>query len=121
MRTRYSLRRWDMRTGRTQSVEFFVRATEGKAGRKFCFTMKIRGRLTWHSNRGTRKQFMRRCGRRGGRRGAFIRLRMDRGADSTARKMAATIGSRLRGMGCLPKGWGESELPLRRAVRGGFT
>src|SRR5258706_8522723 len=97
MRTRFLLRRWDMRTGRMRNAEFSVQAMEGKAGRKYCSTMKIPERLTWHSNRGTRKQFMPRFGRRGGRRGTFIRLRMGRGADSTVRKTAATIGSRCRG------------------------
>src|SRR2546425_7757344 len=120
MRTRFLLRRWDMRTGRTRSAGFFVRTMEEKTGRKYCFTMKIPVRLTWHSNRETRKQSMRRCGKRGGRRGTFIRLRMGRGAGFTVRKTAAIIGSRWRDMDCLPRGWGESELRLHRAVRGGF-
>ena len=91
---RVLLRRWDTPTGQMRNAAFFVRMTEGKTGRRFCSTMRTPGRLTWRSNRGIQKRFLPRFGRRDGRRGTFIRLRMGRGAGSTVQRMAATIGNR---------------------------
>jgi hypothetical protein len=72
----------------------FVRKTGEKAGRRFYSATRTPGRLIWRSSRGIQNQFTRHCGRRGGRRGVFIRLRMGPGAGCIVRKTAATTGSR---------------------------
>src|SRR6267143_290716 len=88
-RIEFLWRRWVMRTGRTRSAGCFVRKMGERAGKRFCFTMKTPERSIWRSSRGIRRRFLRHCGRREGRRGAFTRLRMDREADFIGRWMEA--------------------------------
>jgi len=94
----------------------FVRMTEGEAA-KILFHDENTGAIDWRSSRDT-KHYGRAMADAAAAVETFIRLKWA-GSGPIVRRMPATIGTG-DGHGLLRKDSDESELRLRRAIRGGF-
>ncbi len=108
------------RTAPIRSGECIGRTTAARLGKKCCSRTTMSGRLIWRSTRKTRERFTRRFGIRAVRRGAFIRLRMARGAEYSNPRMAATTGNNFSA-DCRPSEWDGLELLSLRRIQIWFT